>query len=142
MAVPGSAVDPVARVARAEAGTRWQEVIDAAAQYGLAPLSGSSPQVGVVGYTTGGGLSPTMGRAHGGAADRVRAFEIVTADGLLIRATAERDSELTCRCGTGRSASTVSGAACFRRNARHCAGTADSARTADCADCADSAAST
>jgi FAD/FMN-containing dehydrogenase len=72
-------IDPVARVARAEAGTRWQEAIDAAAQYGLAPLSGSSPQVGVVGYTTGGGLSPTMGRAHGWAADRVRAFEIVTA---------------------------------------------------------------
>jgi len=87
-------IDPVARVARAEAGTRWQEVIDAAAQCGLAPLSGSSPQVGVVGYTTGGGLSPTMGRAHGWAADRVRAFEIVTADGLLLRVTADRDSEL------------------------------------------------
>jgi FAD/FMN-containing dehydrogenase len=41
-------IDPVARVARAEAGTRWQDVIDAAAPYGLAPLSGSSPQVGVL----------------------------------------------------------------------------------------------
>ena len=87
-------IDPAARIARAEAGTRWHEVIDAAAPYGLAPLSGSSPQVGVVGYTTGGGLSPIMGRAHGWAADRVRAFEIVTADGLLLRVTPDRDSDL------------------------------------------------
>ena len=87
-------IDPRARTARAEAGTRWQEVIDGAAPYGLAPLSGSSPLVGVVGYTTGGGLSPIMGRAHGWAADRVRAFEIVTADGLLLRVTPEQDPDL------------------------------------------------
>ena len=87
-------IDPEARIARAEAGTRWQEVIDAAAPHGLAPLSGSSPLVGVVGYTTGGGLSPTLGRSYGWAADQVRAIEIVTADGRLLRVTAERDSEL------------------------------------------------
>jgi FAD/FMN-containing dehydrogenase len=87
-------VDPVARTARAEAGVRWQQVIDAAAPYGLAPLSGSSPLVGVVGYTLGGGLSPIHGRAHGYAADHVQALEIVTGDGRLTRLTAERDADL------------------------------------------------
>lgn len=87
-------IDPAARVARAGAGARWQDVIEAAAPHGLAPLNGSSPLVGVVGYTTGGGLSPTLGRSHGWAADHVRAVEIVTADGQLVRSTPERDREM------------------------------------------------
>src|ERR1700728_703489 len=87
-------VDPVARTARAEAGVRWQQVIDAAAPYGLAPLSGSSPLVGVVGYTLGRGLSPISGRAHDYAANHVQAIDIVTANGRLTRLTAERDADL------------------------------------------------
>lgn len=87
-------IDPSARVARVKAGARWQQVIDAAAAHGLAPLNGSSPTVGVVGYTTGGGLSPTMGRSRGWAADHVRAVEIVTADGQLRRATPDQHDEL------------------------------------------------
>ena len=42
----GVHVDPVARVARVEAGVRWRQVIDAAVPHGLAPLSGSSSGVG------------------------------------------------------------------------------------------------
>jgi FAD/FMN-containing dehydrogenase len=53
-AMRGLVLDPTARVARAEAGVIWQEVADAAAEHRLA---GSSPDVGVVGYTLGGGLS-------------------------------------------------------------------------------------
>lgn len=87
-------VDPAARLARAEAGARWQDVLDAATPYGLAALNGSSPLVGVVGYSLGGGLSPVLGRSRGWAADRVRAIEIVTADGQVLRATAERDCDL------------------------------------------------
>jgi FAD/FMN-containing dehydrogenase len=87
-------IDPVARTARAEAGARWQQVIEAAAPHGLAPLSGSSPQVGVVGYTLGGGLSPIAGRAHGWAADHVRAIEMIAGDGQLIQTTAQRDADL------------------------------------------------
>jgi FAD/FMN-containing dehydrogenase len=87
-------IDSVARTARAEAGARWGQVIEAAAPHGLAPLSGSSPLVGVVGYTLGGGLSPVHGRTHGWAADHVRAIEMITAEGQLIRATAERDADL------------------------------------------------
>jgi FAD/FMN-containing dehydrogenase len=76
------AIDPVARTARVQAGVRWRAVIDAAAPHGLAPLNGSSSQVGVVGYTTGGGLGP-MARRYGFAADHVTAFTIVTADGAV-----------------------------------------------------------
>jgi FAD/FMN-containing dehydrogenase len=89
----GVHVDPVSRTARVAAGTRWQEVVDAAAPYGLAPLCGSSPLVGVVGYTLGGGLGP-LARAYGYAAEHVTAVSLVTADGRLREVTAEREPEL------------------------------------------------
>ena len=81
-------IDPVARTARVAAGVRWRAVIDAAAEHGLAPLSGSSSQVGVVGYTTGGGLGPLC-RRYGFAADHVTRFTIVTADGAVREVLAE-----------------------------------------------------
>src|SRR5436190_11894297 len=49
-------IDPEARSARVEAGVLWAEVAAAAAEHGLAALAGSSPDVGVVGYTVGGGM--------------------------------------------------------------------------------------
>src|ERR1700754_4141270 len=76
----GVEIYPDARTARVEAGVRWRQVVDAAAEHGLAPLTGSAQTVGVVGYTLGGGLSITMGRAHGWAADHVRAIDVVTPD--------------------------------------------------------------
>ncbi|MET0416066.1 MAG: FAD-binding oxidoreductase [Actinoplanes sp.] len=79
--------------ARVGAGVRWQQVLDAAAPHGLAPLCGSAPGVGVVGYTTGGGLGPTA-RTYGWASDKVRAVEIVTGDGVLRRVTATDEPEL------------------------------------------------
>ena len=79
--------------ARVGAGVRWQQVLDAAAPHGLAALCGSSPHVGVVGYTTGGGLS-AAGRTLGWASDRVRVVEIVTGDGVLRRATADQHADL------------------------------------------------
>jgi hypothetical protein len=77
-------IDPVAKIARAQAGALWQEVADAAGKHGLAGLAGSSPDVGVVGYTLGGGLS-WLGRTYGLSANNVEAFEVVTADGQEIR---------------------------------------------------------
>ncbi|NUP51419.1 MAG: FAD-binding oxidoreductase [Catenulispora sp.] len=75
-------IRPEARVARFEAGARWAEVVAAAAEHGLAPLVGSTPFVSAVGYHCGGGL-PIFGRKYGFAADHVRAFDLVTADGAL-----------------------------------------------------------
>lgn len=79
--------------ARVGAGVKWLRVVEAAAAHGLAPLSGSSTDVGVVGYTTGGGLGP-MARTYGLASDKVRAIEVVTGDGVLRRVTPTDDPEL------------------------------------------------
>jgi len=89
----GVSVDPARRTARVEAGVVWLEVVEAAAQQGLAALAGSSPDVGVIGYTLGGGLS-FLGRRYGLAANHVRAIELVTADGQLVRADPENEEEL------------------------------------------------
>jgi hypothetical protein len=89
----GVQVDPVGRVARVQAGVRWRAVIDAAVPHGLAPLSGSSSGVGVVGYTLGGGMGH-LARRQGFAADHVRSVELVTAGGEIRTVTAESDPEL------------------------------------------------
>ena len=86
-------VDPATRTARAGAGVRWREVLDAAGAHGLAPLSGTSPGVGVVGYTLGGGTG-WLGRRYGYAADHVVRVDLVTLDGALHEVTAESDPEL------------------------------------------------
>lgn len=79
--------------ARVGAGVKWLRVVEAAAPHGLAPLSGSITDVGIVGYTTGGGLGP-MARTYGLAIDKVRAIEVVTGDGELRRATPTEHPEL------------------------------------------------
>jgi hypothetical protein len=79
--------------ARVGAGVRWDRVIAAAAEHGLAPLAGSAPHVGVIGYLTGGGLGP-VARTFGVASDRIRAIELVSGDGQARRVTAEDNSGL------------------------------------------------
>ncbi|MFG3423938.1 FAD-binding oxidoreductase [Streptomyces californicus] len=86
-------VDPVARTATIGAGATWGAVTAAAAPHGLAPLNGSSPSVGAVSYTLGGGLG-ILAREFGYAADHVRSLEVVTADGVPRRVTPEREPEL------------------------------------------------
>src|SRR4051794_11443886 len=86
----GVAIDAPGRRARVAAGTVWAEVTGPASEHGLAPLAGSSPDVGVVGYTLGGGLS-WLSRRHGLAANSVIAIEMVTADGRVVRT--DRDHE-------------------------------------------------
>jgi FAD/FMN-containing dehydrogenase len=86
-------IDPGAQIARAGAGAIWQDVVAAAAGHGLAALAGSSPDVGVAGYTIGGGIS-WLGRACGLAAGNVAAIEMITAGGRLVRADAGTDTGL------------------------------------------------
>jgi FAD/FMN-containing dehydrogenase len=86
-------IDPPVRTARAEAGAVWLDVVEAAAEHGLAALAGSSPDVGVVGYTVGGGMS-WLSRAYGLSANNVEAIEVVTADGRLVRADACTEPDL------------------------------------------------
>ncbi|MFF7625461.1 FAD-binding oxidoreductase [Streptomyces cyaneofuscatus] len=86
-------VDPVRRTALIGAGANWGRVIEAAAPHGLAPLNGSSPSVGAVSYTLGGGLG-ILAREFGYAADHVRSLDVVTADDTARRVTPEREPEL------------------------------------------------
>jgi FAD/FMN-containing dehydrogenase len=87
-------IDADRRTARVGAGAVWKDVVTKAAEVGLAPLNGSNPTVGVTGYTMGGGLSPTLGRSHGYAADHVRSLQVVTADGELRHVDGESEPEL------------------------------------------------
>ncbi len=61
--------------------------------HGLAALAGTSHDVGVVGYTLGGGAS-WLARKHSLASERVSAVELVTADGQERRVTAESDPDM------------------------------------------------
>ena len=61
--------------------------------HGLATVAGTSPDVGVVGYTIGGGIG-LLSRRYGLAANKVHAIELVTADGALVRADREREPDL------------------------------------------------
>jgi hypothetical protein len=86
-------VDPANRVVRVGAGVLWQEVTDALAPHGLTARAGSSPDVGVMGYTLGGGYS-WLSRKHGLAVSAVTAIEIVTGDGTFHRVDAQHEPEL------------------------------------------------
>ncbi len=89
----GVTVDAAARTARVLGGTLWHDVVAATAPHGLTALHGSAGDVAVAGYALGGGLS-FYGRTHGLAANSIRAAEVVTADGSLVRASAEENLEL------------------------------------------------
>jgi hypothetical protein len=86
-------VDPEARLARAQAGAVWGDLVGPASEHGLAPLAGSSHDVGVVGYTLGGGLS-WLSRKHGLAANDVVAIQVVTADGRVRVVSADHEPDL------------------------------------------------
>lgn len=89
----GVRVDPVARTARVEAGALWRDVMPEAQAHGLAGLVGSASHVGVVGYTMGGGFG-WLGRKYGLNAASVREADVVTAEGELLRVSAEEYPDL------------------------------------------------
>jgi hypothetical protein len=89
----GIEVDPDARTARAEAGVLGSDLAEAAGAHGLSFLPGSSPTVGLTGFTLGGGLG-WLGRKHGFACNRVRAIEVVTADGEPRQVSSDADADL------------------------------------------------
>jgi hypothetical protein len=86
-------VDGAMALAKIGAGLRWAPIIVAAAEHGLAPITGSSTSVGAVGYTLGGGLGP-LARSHGFTSDWVRGFRVVTATGDIVTADASTNPEL------------------------------------------------
>jgi FAD/FMN-containing dehydrogenase len=86
-------IDPGARRARVQAGAIWSDVAAPANRHGLAALVGSSPDVGVVGYSLGGGIG-YLGRKHGIQANSVTAIELVTPEGDHARVDAAHDPDL------------------------------------------------
>jgi FAD/FMN-containing dehydrogenase len=86
-------VDAGARQVRVGAGVKWERVVPRLSAYGLAGLHGSSPDVGIAGYSLGGGMG-WLARKHGLQANAVRALEVVTAEGNLVRADHEHHADL------------------------------------------------
>jgi FAD/FMN-containing dehydrogenase len=82
-------VDPARRTARVGPGATWSDVIEAAAPFGLAPVSGTDATVGVTGFTFGGGHG-FLSRAHGLGADNLIRADVVTADGELLTTREDR----------------------------------------------------
>ncbi|HVO55701.1 MAG TPA: FAD-binding oxidoreductase [Solirubrobacterales bacterium] len=87
------AIDAEAGTARVGAGAIWREVLEPASELGLAPLHGSSPTVGVAGYTLGGGLS-FYGREFGLACNKVNSIELVSAAGEVLEVDTKSDPDL------------------------------------------------
>jgi FAD/FMN-containing dehydrogenase len=92
-ALRGVAIDAPNRRARVRAAAKWEDVVPAASELGLAALHGSTGDVSVVGYTLGGGLG-WYARKHGLAANKVLAIDVVTADGELRRVDSATDPDL------------------------------------------------
>lgn len=86
-------VDADARVARVGAGVKWGQLLQELDGTGLVGLAGSNPDVSVVGYLLGGGMS-WFGRRHGVAAGALRAVEIVDGTGTHRWVTDNSDPEL------------------------------------------------
>jgi FAD/FMN-containing dehydrogenase len=86
-------IDAAALRVRVGAGVRWEQVVPALSELGLAALHGSSPDVGIAGYSLGGGMG-WLARKHGLQTNSVTAFELVTADGHLVRADAVHEPDL------------------------------------------------
>lgn len=92
-ALDGVSVDARRRVAVVGAGATWGAVAAAAAPHGLAGLAGSSPSVGVVGYSLGGGLG-WLGRLHGLAAGSIVDARVVLPSGAVVVASASQHADL------------------------------------------------
>jgi len=86
-------IDPVAREAIAGAGVRWGAVIAQAAPHALAPIAGSSPTVGVVGFLSGGGIGPLV-RSHGFGSDYLLGATVVTGTGDVVTTSADENPEI------------------------------------------------
>jgi FAD/FMN-containing dehydrogenase len=86
-------IDPGAQRVRVGAGVKWERVSPRLSEYGLAGLHGSSPDVGIAGYSLGGGMG-WLARRYGLQANSVTAMELVLADGRHVRADATHHPDL------------------------------------------------
>jgi FAD/FMN-containing dehydrogenase len=89
----GILVDPVGRRAIVQGGATWRDVDVETQAHGLATTGGLVSTTGVAGFTLGGGIGWLM-RRYGLASDNVIAADVVTADGEMVRASADENADL------------------------------------------------
>jgi FAD/FMN-containing dehydrogenase len=89
----GASVDPHARIARVAGGSLLGDLDHEAMAHGLVTTAGTVSHTGVGGLTLGGGFG-RLARRFGLALDNVRAVEIVTANGAILRANAHENADL------------------------------------------------
>ena len=89
----GVQIDADTGTARIGAGALWGDLVSQASEKGFAALHGSAPNVGIAGYTLGGGVS-FYARKYGIACNRVTAVEVVTAGGEQLRVDANNEPDL------------------------------------------------
>ncbi len=85
-------IDPRAHRVRVGAGVKWERVAPLLSEHGVAGLHGSSPDVGIAGYSLGGGMG-WLARRYGLQANSATAIELVLADGRHIRTDATYDPD-------------------------------------------------
>jgi FAD/FMN-containing dehydrogenase len=89
----GVHVDPEARMARAEPGLLWREFDHETQAFGLATVGGTISATGIAGLTLGGGAGWLTGK-YGTTCDNLLSVDVVTADGVLRRASEHEHPDL------------------------------------------------
>ena len=89
----GIRVEPETRTARTQGGTTWGDLDHATHAFGLAAPGGIISTTGVAGLTMGGGIG-YLSRGHGLSIDNLISADVVTADGRLLHANEEENSDL------------------------------------------------
>ncbi|CAM9169939.1 unnamed protein product [Chrysoparadoxa australica] len=89
----GVTVDPDAREVTVEGGCKIGDMDEACAPYGLACVTGTNPDTGVVGLSVAGGVG-YLSKLHGLAIDNFVSAEMVLPDGRVISVTDETEPEL------------------------------------------------
>ena len=92
-AMRGASVDPIQRTALVQGGSLWRDVDHATQAHGLATTGGIVGHTGVGGLSLGGGIGWLM-RKHGLTIDNLVEAEVVTAEGEIIRASADDHPDL------------------------------------------------
>ena len=89
----GVRVDPITQTARADGGATWGDFDRETQAFGLASTGGIVPTTGIAGLTLGGGIG-YLNRKYGLACDNLISADVVTADGRVLKASAEDDADL------------------------------------------------
>jgi FAD/FMN-containing dehydrogenase len=89
----GVEIDAQRRIAKVGGGALWKDLDGAAQEHGLAVPGGVVSDTGVAGLTLGGGYG-WLRRKHGLSCDSLIEAELVTADGSVVKASADENPDL------------------------------------------------